>query len=75
VDVLISDLAMPGINGIETIQRARTLRPAMPCFLVTGYAGDQAAPADAGIFTLLRKPVSAGTLARHIEAAVCAIRA
>jgi CheY-like chemotaxis protein len=75
VDVLISDLAMPGMNGIETIQRARALRPTVPCFLVTGYAGDHTAPADAGAFTLLRKPVSADTLARHIEAAVRATHA
>ncbi|PPQ27351.1 hypothetical protein CCS01_27785 [Rhodopila globiformis] len=74
VDVLISDLAMPGINGIETIQRARALRPRMPCFLVTGYATEQAAPADESVFTLLRKPVSADTLARQIEAAVRATR-
>jgi hypothetical protein len=41
---------------------------------VTGYASDQAAPSEAGIFTLLRKPVSADTLARHIEAAMRMIR-
>jgi CheY-like chemotaxis protein len=29
---LVSDLSMPGMNGVATIQKVRTLRPLLPCW-------------------------------------------
>jgi PAS domain S-box-containing protein len=66
VDVLISDLSMPGMNGVDTIGKARELRPGLTCFLLTGYVGERAALAAEGTFTLVRKPVSARTLAAKV---------
>ena len=43
LDALVSDLSMPGMSGVATIQRVRTLRPGLPCFLLTGYVGERAA--------------------------------
>src|SRR4051794_15328157 len=40
VDALGSDLSMPGMNGVATIEKARSLRPGLPCFLLTGYVGE-----------------------------------
>ena len=74
VDVLVSDLSMPGTNGVATIQRARALRPGLPCFLLTGYAGDRTGLADETSFTLIRKPVSSRALAAHIEAGLVAAK-
>ena len=68
VDVLISDLSMPGLNGVTTIQRARELRPRLPCFLLTGYVGERAALSAENTFTLVRKPVAMADLAAQIEA-------
>ena len=68
VDAMVSDLSMPGIDGVTTIQRARALRPHLPCFLLTGYAGERAALSAADRFTLVRKPVSGQVLTGHIEA-------
>jgi CheY-like chemotaxis protein/two-component sensor histidine kinase len=37
-DALVSDYAMPGLNGAELIARARRLRPGLPALIITGYA-------------------------------------
>jgi CheY-like chemotaxis protein len=68
VDALVCDLAMPDLNGIQTIRAVRHRRPELPCFLLTGYIGEQTALSRSDTFTLLRKPMSGGALADHIEA-------
>ncbi|CAH2600477.1 Histidine kinase [Rhodovastum atsumiense] len=68
VDALVSDLSMPGMSGVVTIQKARLLRPDLPCFLLTGYVGERAALDAGDAFTLVRKPVAGRTLAARIEA-------
>ncbi|MDR3538949.1 MAG: PAS-domain containing protein [Acetobacteraceae bacterium] len=72
VDVLVTDLAMPGINGLTVIQEAQRGRHGLPAVLLTGYAGEgaQLAVGDAltGAFALLRNPVTGAQLADRIEA-------
>jgi PAS domain S-box-containing protein len=63
MDLLITDLAMPGLDGLALIRAARSIRPGLPTLLVTGHAGDAAAAplaaaAGQGPFALLRKPVA-----------------
>jgi CheY-like chemotaxis protein len=70
VSALVSDLSMPGMDGVTTIQKARALRPEMPCFLLTGYVGERAALVAGDTFTLIRKPISAQALAARIEASL-----
>ena len=65
---MVSDLSMPGISGLITIQKARSMRPRLPCFLLTGYAGERAALSGEDAFTLIRKPVSGRALVAQIEA-------
>lgn len=38
IAVLITDYAMPGMNGVELADEARRLRPGLPVLLATGYA-------------------------------------
>jgi signal transduction histidine kinase/ActR/RegA family two-component response regulator len=72
IDVLITDLSMPGIDGLAVIRNARRHRPDLPAMLLTGYAGHGAQLAVGGLlngaFTLVRKPVTATQLADRIEA-------
>ena len=68
VDAMISNLSMPGMNGVTTIQKARALRPGLPCFLLTGYAGERAALSAENTFTLVRKPITGRALVAQIEA-------
>ena len=37
-DLMITDYLMPGINGVELIEHARELAPAMEVMLITGYS-------------------------------------
>jgi CheY-like chemotaxis protein len=74
-DLLVSDLSMPGMNGLALIHAARRIRPGLPAVLLTGLVGDgaaaQAALAEAardGPFALLRKPIDARDLAARAEA-------
>jgi PAS domain S-box-containing protein len=67
VDALVSDLSMPGMDGVALIRAAQERRPHMPAILLTGYAGDVTAFAVGktftGPFSLLRKPISGMLLA------------
>jgi PAS domain S-box-containing protein len=38
LDAMITDFAMPGMNGVELATRARALRPGLPILLASGYA-------------------------------------
>lgn len=38
VDVLITDIRMPGLTGLELIEQARVVHPELQCVLLTGYA-------------------------------------
>ena len=67
-DVVVTDYAMPGMNGFELAQRIRMRNPRLPIILATGYAE---LPADRSIqFARLSKPYSAKDLAVALEQAV-----
>ncbi|HQT76531.1 MAG TPA: PAS domain S-box protein, partial [Rhodopila sp.] len=78
VDLIVSDLTMPGMDGITLIKAAQERRPRLPAVLLTGYAGDGAAlavgGAISGTFSLLRKPVSGTQLVDRISALLAARR-
>ncbi|MGV8855151.1 MAG: response regulator [Devosia sp.] len=38
VDLMITDYAMPGMNGVDLATAARQLRPGLPIVLATGYS-------------------------------------
>jgi len=60
VDLVILDLNMPGMNGIETLQQLRALRPELPVLLATGYldSGTEALLARSGRALSISKPFS-----------------
>jgi hypothetical protein len=70
VDVLVSDLAMPHMDGVALIRAAQNRRPRLPAVLLTGYAGESAAlavgEAVGRSFTLLRKPIGGADLADRL---------
>jgi CheY-like chemotaxis protein len=72
IDVLLSDLTMPGMDGLELIRAAQEIRPGLPAILLTGYTGAGAALAVGatveGTFSLLRKPVTGSQLTERIAA-------
>jgi len=76
VDILITDLSMPGMDGLAVIRAAQEGRPRLPAVLLTGYAGDGAAlavgGAVSGSFSLLRKPVRLQDLVDRIQSLLAA---
>jgi signal transduction histidine kinase len=71
-DMLVTDLAMPGMDGVALIREAQRRQPGLPAILVTGFAGDAATlavgSALSGRFLLVRKPVTGVELAERIAA-------
>jgi PAS domain S-box-containing protein len=69
VDLLVTDFAMPGIDGVALIHAAQKRNQRLPAILLTGYAGDTAAltmgQRISGPVILLRKPISGAQLADH----------
>ncbi len=68
IDVLVTDLTLPGVSGAELAERARALRPRLPVVVATG---DEAALADAAIAgaVSLLKPYSIERLRDALTAA------
>jgi signal transduction histidine kinase len=73
IDLLITDLTMPGMDGITLIREIQQRRSDMPAILLTGFAGDVAALAIGVTFTLLRKPLSGTQLADHVAALLAVV--
>jgi PAS domain S-box-containing protein len=69
VDLLITDLSMPGMDGITLIREAQKRRPGLRAILLTGFATDAAELAIGGsirgTFSLLRKPIEPSALAER----------
>jgi PAS domain S-box-containing protein len=64
-DVVVTDYAMPGMNGFELAQRIKARNPKLPIVLATGYAE---LPADRSIeFGHLSKPYTSKELAAALE--------
>jgi len=69
VDVVVTDLAMPGMNGLQVASLCKAIRPAVPVLMVTAWEA-LLGPDDAsehGIDGVLTKPVRAATLVRAVQ--------
>ena len=62
VDLVLSDVKMPGINGLEFVRQVHDFNPDLPCIVITGYGGpEQSVDAlRAGAFWYLEKPFEQG---------------
>jgi signal transduction histidine kinase/ActR/RegA family two-component response regulator len=70
IDLLLVDIATPGLSGTELVRRARKRRPALAALFVTGYATSYRADLF-GDDPLLEKPYGVDRLARAVAAALC----
>lgn len=66
---LVTDLTMPGADGITLIRHARSVRSDLPAILLTGYAEQVACVSTiaGGNFHVLRKPVQSERLIEQLE--------
>lgn len=71
-DLCLLDFKMPGMDGVELLNRIHDLRPKLRAIMITAYAGDdgvQRARA-AGTWKVLQKPVDVQELLGTISEAV-----
>jgi DNA-binding NtrC family response regulator len=75
-DVVILDVMMPDVNGIDVLARLCTLQPSLPVIMTTASADPEVArqALRLGAYRYLRKPVDLDGLDRVIEEALKAPR-
>jgi two-component system KDP operon response regulator KdpE len=76
-DVVLLDINMPGIGGIETLRRIRALLPRLPVLMLTvrDQEEDKVEALDMGADDYVTKPFSTRELIARIRAAVRRVRA
>ncbi len=73
VDVFVTDVIMPGMDGPTWVREAIKTRPDVKVIFISGYAEDNMAEAQARIpnAVFLPKPFSLGELAATVSAQLC----
>ena len=69
IDLVILDIAMPGMNGMEVARQVRIKSPTRPIMFVTGYA-DTSALGDIDDTQVVRKPFIGNELAEKVQTAL-----
>ena len=70
--LILSDINMPGMSGLELLPKAKAMRPDIPIIMITAY-GDAETKRQAlekGAEALLTKPIDFGTLRSEIDTRV-----
>jgi DNA-binding response OmpR family regulator len=72
IDLLLTDVVMPGIGGADLARRLRQERPGLRILFMTGYSVE--AVANHGVLapgsTLLQKPFTVDELVRRVREAL-----
>jgi DNA-binding response OmpR family regulator len=70
-DVMVLDLKMPGIDGLEVLRRAKKAYPGVQIIMLTGHGSekDEKEARRLGVFEYLQKPVEFEKLMRTITKA------
>jgi two-component system, cell cycle sensor histidine kinase and response regulator CckA len=72
IDVVVSDVVMPVLGGVEMVGRMRSVSPEVPVVFVSGFtAQDRDLPLDART-AFVPKPYSMASLCEAIEAVIAA---
>lgn len=76
-EVMILDLRMPGIDGIEVLKRVKASRPEIEVIILTGHGSeeDRRVCLELGAFAYLQKPVDIDVLSETLKKANEKIRA
>jgi DNA-binding NtrC family response regulator len=70
-EVMLLDLKMPGIDGIEVLRQVKKTRPAVEVIILTGHGSeaDRETCMKLGAFAYLHKPVDIDVLSETIKRA------
>ena len=67
VDVLLSDVVMPKVSGLELARRARERRPDLKIVFMSGYSDDDLRRYDLDSARIVQKPFTAVELLAAVE--------
>jgi len=72
VDVVVTDLSMPGMDGLELVSQIAARMPALPVILLTAHGSDNLVriASSRGACGCLSKPFDIDEIARVVERAV-----
>jgi DNA-binding NtrC family response regulator len=72
IDLVITDLRMPGMSGSELTTILRKTLPAVPIIMLTGYGSVETylKSMSSGVFEYVNKPVQARELRRIVKTAL-----
>ena len=70
--LILSDINMPGMSGLELLPKAKAMRPDVPIIMITAYgdAETKQKALEGGAETLLTKPIDFGALRSEIDTRV-----
>jgi len=70
--LVLSDINMPGMTGLELLRKAKALRPDVPIVMITAYgdAETKRKALESGAEALLTKPIDFGALRSEIDTRV-----
>lgn len=71
-DAVICDVMMPGVDGLQTLERLRQVQPRLPVIMATAYATPKTAVKSKklGAFNYLAKPYEMSDLLDVLERAL-----
>lgn len=71
IDVVVCDLSMPGMSGLEVLRRVRTMNAQIPFIMMTGVGTIESAveAVQLGAYSYLTKPVNNAELASLVQRA------
>jgi len=74
VDLLLTDVVMPGASGLELVERVQDMRPEMAVLYMSGYPDDELGAVTLAALEdrLIRKPFSTGRLLTAVREALAA---
>ena len=70
--LILSDINMPGMSGLEMLPKVRAARPSVPVIMITAYgdADTRRTALERGAEALLTKPIDFGQLRQEIDTRV-----
>lgn len=74
IHLLVTDIIMPRMGGVELARRFRQLRPGAAVLFISGYAGDAVVPVGNGV-EVLHKPFTSEALLTRVRAVLDALPA
>jgi CheY-like chemotaxis protein len=70
--LILSDINMPGMSGLELLTKSKALRPDVPVIMITAYGDDNTKrkALEGGAEALLTKPIDFNLLRNQIDSRV-----